>query len=62
MKLRLRTPRRLGAWSLRVVVARPRGQTAELLGELKGWALPMTTGLHLDTMRVGVQASRGWER
>lgn len=59
MKLRLQTPRRLGAWSLRVVVARPRGETAELLGELKGWAVPLATGLHLDTMRVGGMASQG---
>ena len=59
MKLRLLTRRWLGAWSLRVVVARPRGETAELLGDLKGWAVPLPTGLHLDTMRVAGQASQG---
>lgn len=59
LKLRLRTPRRLGVWSLRVVVAQPRGLEAELVGELKGWALPMTAGLQLDTMRVGRQAREG---
>ena len=53
LKLRLRAPRRLGVWSLQVVVARPLAAgRAELLGELKGWALPIPAGLQLDTMRV----------
>jgi len=53
LKLRLRAPRRLGGWSLQVVVARPLDAgRAELLGELKGWALPTPAGLQLDTMRV----------
>jgi len=53
LKLRLRAPRRLGVWSLQVVVARPLAAgRAELLGELKGWALPTPAGLQLDTMRV----------
>jgi len=53
LKLRLRAPRRLGVWSLQVVVARPLDAgRAELLGELKGWALPTPAGLQLDTMRV----------
>jgi hypothetical protein len=53
LKLRLRTPRRLGVWGLRVVVARPSGDgRAELLGELKGWALASPPLLQLDTMRV----------
>ena len=53
LKLRLRTPRRLALWSLQVVVARPLANgRAELLGELKGWALPTLAGLQLDTMRV----------
>jgi hypothetical protein len=53
LKLRLRAPRRLGVWSLQVVVARPLDAgRAELLGELKGWALPTPVGLQLDTMRV----------
>jgi hypothetical protein len=45
------------AWSLRVGVARQRdpadpASSLLLLGELKGWALPTTNGLRLDTMRV----------
>lgn len=53
LKLRLRAPRRLAVWSLQVVVARPLAAgRAELLGELKGWALPTPAGLQLDTMRV----------
>ncbi len=51
--LRLQTKARLGVQGLRVVVARPRaGQAPLLLGELRGWALPTPSGLHLDTMRV----------
>jgi hypothetical protein len=58
-KLRLRAPRRLGIRALRVVVAEPRGDTAAVLGELKGWALPVRNGLHLDTMRVAPDARPG---
>jgi len=51
--LRLRAGRRLGIWGLQVAVARPLGPgRAQLLGELKGWALPTAAGLQLDTMRV----------
>ena len=51
--LRLRVGRRLGIWTLQVGVARPLGAgRAQLLGELKGWALPSASGLQLDTMRV----------
>ena len=56
--LRLQVSRPLGlAWSLRVGVARRRdpadpGSPLLLLGELKGWALPIATGLQLDTLRV----------
>ena len=51
--LRLRLGHRLGIRALQVVVARPLGPgRAQLLGELKGWALPMAAGLQLDTMRV----------
>ena len=56
--LRLQVSRPLGlAWTLRVGVARRRSGEAgsgglELLGELKGWALPTADGLRLDTMRV----------
>jgi hypothetical protein len=56
--LRLQVSRPLGlAWTLRVGVARRRtgGERSgglELLGELKGWALPTSAGLRLDTMRV----------
>lgn len=49
--LRLQVRRPAGAlWTLRVGVARR--QPLALLGELKGWALPTTAGLRLDTMRV----------
>lgn len=59
-KLRLAVPRRLGVWSLRVVVARPLSEgRAEWLGELKGWALPQTEGLRLDTLRVQGDRSQG---
>jgi hypothetical protein len=51
--LRILAPRRLGLWSLRIAVARPRpSQSPLLLGDLKGWAVPTPAGLHLDTMRV----------
>jgi hypothetical protein len=60
LKLRLRSPRRLGVWSLQVVVARPLDAgRAELLGELKGWAMPTPAGLQLDTMRVQGQDTAG---
>lgn len=51
--LRLQVKQALGISTLRVVVARPRdAQAPLLLGELKGWALPLPDGLQLDTMRV----------
>ena len=51
--LRLKVRRVLVVTTVRVVVARPRkGQPPLLLGELKGWALPLPDGLQLDTMRV----------
>lgn len=60
LKLRLRAPRRLGVWSLQVVVARPLAtDRAELLGELKGWCLPIAAGLQLDTMRVQGRETAG---
>lgn len=41
-------------------VARPLGGgRAQLLGELKGWALPRADGLQLDTMRVQGHGSEG---
>lgn len=52
--LRLQVRRPFGlAWTLRVGVAR-RDSAAGLvlLGELKGWALPLVDGLRLDTLRV----------
>lgn len=59
-KLRLAAPRRLGLWSVRAVVARPVSEgRAEWLGELKGWALPQSRGLRLDTLRVQGQKSAG---
>jgi hypothetical protein len=57
--LRLQVRELLGLRTVRVVVARARpGQTPVLLGELKGWALPLAAGLQLDTIRVdpGAQA------
>lgn len=53
--LRLQVRRPLGlAWTLRVGVARKAdpGGALQLLGQLKGWALPTPAGLRLDTMRV----------
>jgi hypothetical protein len=56
--LRLQVRRPVGmVWSLRVGVARHRvpadpDSPLLLLGELKGWALPLADGLRLDTMRV----------
>ena len=51
--LRLQCRPLLGVQPLRVVVARPRpGAAPLLLGDLKGWALPLADGLQLDTMRV----------
>lgn len=58
MLLRLQVNRPLGlGWTLRVGVARPLSSEGRLgnlllLGELKGWALPSSAGLRLDTMRV----------
>jgi len=58
--LRIQAPRRLGLWSLRVAVARARpGQGPLLLGDLKGWAFPRESGLHLDTIRVQGQEIGG---
>ena len=58
--LRIQAPRRLGLWNLRVAVARPRpGQGPLLLGDLKGWAMPTQSGLHLDTLRVQGQETAG---
>jgi len=58
--LRLQVRQPLGLRTLRVVVARPRqGQSALLLGELKGWALPLADGLQLDTMRVQGEGTQG---
>ena len=58
--LRIQAPRRLGLWNLRVAVARPRsGQGPLLLGDLKGWAMPTASGLHLDTLRVQGQETAG---
>lgn len=51
--LRLQVKGLAGVRGLRVVLARPRAeQPPLLLGELKGWCLPLADGLRLDTMRV----------
>ena len=58
--LRLQVRELAGLRTLRVVVARPRpDQPPLLLGELKGWALPLAAGLQLDTMRVQGPATQG---
>lgn len=58
--LRLQVRELAGLRTLRVVVARPRpDQPLLLLGELKGWAMPLATGLQLDTMRVQSPATQG---
>ena len=58
--LRLQVRELAGLRTLRVVVARPRpDQPPLLLGELKGWAMPLAAGLHLDTMRVQGPATQG---
>ena len=58
--LRLQVGRPLGLWSLRLVVARQAASgNLLLLGEMKGWAYPATTGLQLDTMRVMPKAPPG---
>ena len=58
--LRLQVRQLLAVTSLRVVVARPRpGLPPLLLGELKGWALPLRDGLQLDTMRVQGPQTQG---
>ena len=50
--LRLQVRRWLAITGLRVVVARQRpDQPPLLVGELKGWALPLPGALQLDTMR-----------
>jgi hypothetical protein len=51
--LRLQVKGLVGVRGLRVAVARPRlEQPPLLLGELKGWCLPLADGLRLDTLRV----------
>ncbi len=51
--LRLQVQGVAGVRGLRVALARPRTeQPLLLLGELKGWCLPLADGLRLDTMRV----------
>jgi len=58
--LRLQVKQALAVSTLRVVVARPReGQGPLLLGELKGWALPLPAALQLDTMRVQGKDTQG---
>ena len=58
--LRLRAPQTLGLWRLQVGVARPLGEgSAQMLGEMKGWALPLASGLQLDTMRVQGSDTQG---
>ena len=50
--LRLRSGVALPWRGLQVAVARRQGPSLRLVGELKGWVLPIATGLHLDTLRV----------
>ena len=59
LRLQVNNPAGLG-WTLRVGVARrPAHGALQLLGELKGWALPTTNGLRLDTMRVQGEQTAG---
>ncbi len=48
-----------GLKTLRVGVARRDGDRMLLLGELKGWSIPIGSGLHLDTMRVQGTQTQG---
>jgi len=58
--LRLQVRQLLAITTLRVVVARQRpGQAPLLLGDLKGWALPLRDGLQLETMRVQGPQTQG---
>jgi len=58
--LRLQVRRWLAITSFRVVVARPRPELPPLLlGELKGWTLPLPDGFQLDTMRVQGSQTQG---
>nr|AUG32715.1 hypothetical protein PLO_742 [Paulinella longichromatophora] len=51
--LRLKVKHYINLWTFSVIVARPReGQSAILLGQLKGWAYNTNQGLHLDTLRI----------
>ncbi|MEA5442301.1 hypothetical protein [Cyanobium gracile] len=57
--LRLQVTGLAGVRGLRVGVARSRAeQPPLLLGELKGWCLPVADGLRLDTMRVQGERSQ----
>jgi hypothetical protein len=56
--LRIKVRGLAGVRGLRVVLARPRPDLPPLLlGELKGWCLPLADGLRLDTMRVQGQGT-----
>jgi len=50
--LRLRSGVALPWRGLQVAVARREGAGLRLVGELRGWMLPIAAGLHLDTLRV----------
>lgn len=50
--LRLRSGVALPWRVLQVAVARREGAGLRLVGELRGWMLPIAAGLHLDTLRV----------
>ena len=58
--LRLKVGRPLGLWSLQLVVAQAADDRGyRLLGEMKAWAYPASSGLQLDTMRVTPSAPAG---
>ena len=36
----------------RIIVARVNNKSVKIWGEIKGWTLPVKSGLHLDTLRI----------
>ena len=60
LKLRLRSRRTLGGGTFHVAAALPQADgSARMVGELRGWLLPLPDGLRLDTMRVAAHGAVG---
>lgn len=56
LKIQVRRPFNL--WTLRLVVAKEiEIQRIQILGEIKGWAYPKTSGFQIDTIRVRPDSS-----